>query len=173
MVSDNWFRRSAVIGLMVSVLLLVFAPGASAHSRLTDAEPSSGSTHDEMPGEIVLEFSEDVNRPSHITVHGPDGSLLVEGEAEIDGRFVRADLPDPGLAGTYCVSFRVVSADAHPVTASYEFEVTSGDDTYVDNDGCEESSDSRIRLLIFVIGGFFAVILMALLWNVMRSDPDE
>lgn len=165
--------RVAVVGLLVALVTAVAVPTAMAHARLQSANPASGASLDAVPAEVRLEFDEEVNRPSQITVRAPDGSVLTEeGEAEVDGTAAFVELDDPQLAGTYCVAYRVISADAHPVSGEYTFEVTSGaePDEVVD---CAAEQSSRQVYLLWAVGGFLAVIVGLLAWNLLRGRRDD
>lgn len=136
--------KALTVGFLTAVLVALQASPALAHAQLTDTNPADGETLAEMPSEIRLEFNEELSRPSQIRVQGPDGDVLAEGDADLDGPAVFAELEDPGLAGTYCVSYRVISADAHPVTGELSFDVTAGDEpeeTVACGDEAEEEDD--------------------------------
>lgn len=165
-------RRTLTVAAVLALLLGVAVPAAFAHARLQSASPTSGETLDTMPAEVRLVFDEDVNRPSSIAVQAPDGTLLAEGEAELDGAEAFATLEDPNLAGTYCVNYRIISADAHPVTGEYTFEVTAGDEPDEPVD-CAGEQSSRDRYLLWAIGGFLVIIVGLLAWNLLRNrDAD-
>jgi hypothetical protein len=74
---------------------------------------------------VVLTFNEDVN-PDFVAVKvkGPQGSET-QGKPTVDGTTVTqalaADLP----AGKHAVTYRVVSADGHPVAGSLTFTTTA------------------------------------------------
>lgn len=55
---------------------------------------------------------------------GPDGIGYTRGEPAAQGRDLSIDLNPLGPAGTYTVAFRVVSADGHPISGQYTFELT-------------------------------------------------
>lgn len=115
--------------LVIGTLVLSSAAPAVAHAGLVDSSPERRSTLENLPAEIRLTFNEEMNRPSFVTLSAPDGSTVVEGEGTVEGNdVVQAISDDPGLAGTYRIDYRVISADGHPVSGAIEFEVTSGEE---------------------------------------------
>ncbi len=114
--------------LAATLLALILAPsGASAHAILESTTPQRGATLREQPKQVVLRFSESVEGnfgalrvfdakarrvDDERTVHpGGTGSQLAVG--------LRPDLPD----GTYVATYRVISADSHPVSGGLVFSI--------------------------------------------------
>jgi copper transport protein len=111
--------------LMIGVAtLLVPATPASAHAALIGASPTPGSIIGTSPTEITVTFSESVTPVAgRIQVLAPDGKRI-SGTATADGSVLhipvrQADQP----LGTYLVSYRVISADSHPVGGGLTFSV--------------------------------------------------
>ncbi|MEU7901287.1 copper resistance protein CopC [Actinoplanes sp. NPDC049118] len=110
-----------VIGLGV---LLVPAAPAAAHAAMLTATPEPGSVVATAPDEIVVTFTEGITPVADRTqVLAPDGKRIT-GEVTADGRTLRirvrrADRP----LGTYLVSYRIISADSHPVGGALTFSV--------------------------------------------------
>lgn len=117
-----------MLALAALALVVPIAP-ASAHSVLTDTSPSEGEELDSAPEEVSLTFNEDlVDLGTEIVVAGPDGEDVASGDTEITGpvasRALAADLP----AGEYEVTWRVTSADGHPISGTFAFTVSGGGD---------------------------------------------
>jgi methionine-rich copper-binding protein CopC len=113
---------------------------ASAHDYLVSSSPAAGSTIDAPPSEITLTFSDvilDLGTPgdtattgqataaggsSIVQVTGPDGqgTHFETGCATNSGRTVSVPVALGG-SGEYRVTWRVVSADGHPVSDSIAF----------------------------------------------------
>lgn len=93
------------------------------HARLTSSVPADGSSVDAVT-EVRLTFSEEVN-PSFVavTVTGPEGDEA-EGGPQVDGRQVTQRLSPDLSAGEHVATFRVVSADGHPVSGTVRFTTT-------------------------------------------------
>lgn len=119
-------RRTFLLLTTLLVGQLLLAGGAWSHAGLTGTTPERGSSHETMPAEVTMQFNEEMNRPSWVTVTAPDGSIVAEGEAEVAGHVLTQPLTDPGIAGTYRVDYRAISTDGHPVKGQWEFTVTTG-----------------------------------------------
>lgn len=106
--------------------LLCGPGGASAHAVLERSEPRAGSTLRTPPREVNLWFTENLE-PAFSTVRVVDAAgRRVEGA---DGRVdagnparLRITLP-PLPAGTYTVSWRVVSVDTHVTEGDVTFKI--------------------------------------------------
>lgn len=127
---------SALVGSGVGVL------PASAHSRLLSISPKDGASLPAPPTEIVLTFNEDVN-PQFVTVRVTDGegADVVGQDATADGPRVTLPVTDPISAGTYKVTYRVVSADSHPIAGSTTFSV-EGDPLASPSEGSASPSET-------------------------------
>ncbi|PWR08667.1 copper resistance protein CopC [Micromonospora acroterricola] len=137
----RWLARlAATAGLLVTVVALLIAPAtpASAHAVLESSSPAASAVVPSGPADVVLTFSESVRKvPGKIRVIAPDGSRADRGEPSFDGRVVSIPVDPAGNRGTYLVSFRVISADSHPVSGAFTYSVgapsappvDSGDDS--------------------------------------------
>jgi copper transport protein len=117
-------RTGAVLGI---ALLSLFALPAAAHAHavLQSTEPLSGATEKRLPEQIVFRFSE--------PVEGNFGAIRVfdRNERRVDSGDVfhpGGKSPDlavrlkPGLTkGSYTATYRVISADGHPVSGGLVF----------------------------------------------------
>ncbi|MET0901778.1 MAG: CopD family protein [Acidimicrobiales bacterium] len=91
-------------------------------------DPADGARLDESPEVVRLTFSERVSVGlGGVRVLDADGDPVEDGAARADGEVVEValqpDLPD----GTYVVSYRVISADGHPVRGASVFGVGEGE----------------------------------------------
>ncbi|GAB3955096.1 hypothetical protein GCM10027614_63320 [Micromonospora vulcania] len=117
---------AATAGLLVTVVVLLIAPAtpASAHAVLESSSPAASAVVPEGPAEVVLTFSESVRKvPGKIRIIAPDGSRADRGEPSFDGGAVTIPVDPAGPRGTYLVSFRVISADSHPVSGAFTYSV--------------------------------------------------
>ena len=113
--------------LIALVALAVAAPAASAHATLEATAPQRGATVREQPRQVVFSFNE--------AVEGSFGAVRVfdaKGRRVDDGRVghpgsVGAKIAvglRSGLAqGSYTATYRVISADGHPVSGGMVFNV--------------------------------------------------
>jgi copper transport protein len=103
-------------------LLLGTLTAASAHAVLRESVPADGSQHDTPPREIVLRFSETVT-PIFVRLVGQRGETISHAEnLSAADNTLRLALPAIG-DGRYVISYRVVSADSHPVSGAVTFAV--------------------------------------------------
>ena len=111
-----------LIAVVAAVLGALTAAPAWAHTRLVSSVPAEGQPA-VAPDEVVLVFSEPVQVGlSALSVRGPDGEEQVDGSptAGADEASVSQALRAPLPPGTWTVAYRVLAADGHPVTGSFE-----------------------------------------------------
>jgi copper transport protein len=116
---------AAAAGLLLGLfgVLLAAAP-ASAHAALVGTDPGNGTIVPDAPNKVTLTFSESVQLISgKIQVLAPDNSRADQGEPTATGNTVTIPLRSGGGRGTYLVSYRVISADRHPVGGSFTYSV--------------------------------------------------
>jgi copper transport protein len=121
--------RAAIAVLAASVLALVAAPAAGAHAILESTTPPRGATLEQAPSQISMRFNEPVEVTfGAIRVYDAKGGEVQRGSAFHpggDARTVAVRLR-PGLAhGGYTATYRVISADSHPVSGGFVFSVGS------------------------------------------------
>jgi len=111
------------------LLLIALGPGdpASAHAYLESSEPVQSSVLLVPPRQVDLHFDEPVEIDfGSVKVIGPKGQRVDEGGAHHPGSdtsSVVISLPPSLPRGTYVVSWRVISADSHPVHGAFVFSV--------------------------------------------------
>jgi copper transport protein len=109
--------------LLIGGLLALLAPSVFAHAVLLGSSPNAEQVLDAAPQEVVLNFNENVG-PIFFRVLDATGTEVGSaGEIRVDGNDVFLPLADVLDNGTYIVSYRVISADTHPVGASFLFAV--------------------------------------------------
>ncbi|MGH8824056.1 MAG: copper resistance CopC family protein [Jiangellaceae bacterium] len=103
-------------------LALVAAP-AAAHNELTGSTPADRSTVATVPTEVVLEFDQAVQTDfGQVAVLDATGVHREQGEPEVVGSTVTQAVGTLA-AGAYEISYRVGSADGHPITGTLTFTV--------------------------------------------------
>jgi len=118
-------RRVGLLVVIAVAAQAVLAPGASAHALLLRTVPSPQTTVKAAPKLVKLAFSEPVEAAfGAIRVFDVDGHRVDAGRlARADGGR-EVDVPTPHIHdGTYTVTWRVVSADGHPVHGGFSFYV--------------------------------------------------
>jgi methionine-rich copper-binding protein CopC len=119
--------RPAVIVLIAGALLVWAAGTAFAHSVLISMSPADGSTVSTAPSQVLLTFNENIQDiGAGVVVTSPDGTRVDSGPPSILDATVTERLKPLILSGHYMVSYRVVSADGHPVTRTLGFTYTGG-----------------------------------------------
>ncbi|MGH8860171.1 MAG: copper resistance protein CopC, partial [Jatrophihabitantaceae bacterium] len=121
-------RRLVLVLLALFGAALALAGPASAHATVEGSTPADGARLARAPASVSVRFSESVgigylhviDRSGHRVETGtPDHP---GGNSSAIGVALRAHLPD----STYTVSFRVLSADSHPVAGTVRFVVGNG-----------------------------------------------
>lgn len=117
--------RTAVAVGMAVLMGLAAAPPASAHAILLRTEPSPQTTVKQSPTVVKLHFSEAVEATfGAIRVFDVDGHRLDSGKLSRTDADREVDVPVPKLKdGSYTVTWRVISADSHPVHGGFSFYV--------------------------------------------------
>lgn len=122
--------RSGVQRLAAAIVVLfglfaIFGVGqASAHASLVKTEPADGAILQQSPTRFALAFSEPVS-PLVLTLVRPDGTQERLTSFRSDGQTLDIDTPQSLGNGTHVLSWRVISADGHPVGGSLLFSVGS------------------------------------------------
>lgn len=133
--TDLRLRRAPAAPLIALLITLVTAAAlllsagapAAAHSVLIGTSPSDGDELDAAPEEVSLTFNEDlVDLGTEVVVTGPDGQEASTGETDVTGPVASRPLASDLAAGDYEVTWRVTSADGHPISGTFAFTV-SGD----------------------------------------------
>jgi hypothetical protein len=115
-------RLGAGVACAVLGLALVSVP-AAAHNELIGSDPADEATLDTAPTQVVLEFDQPVQTDfGLVAVLDATGVHHEQGGPEVVGSTVTQALGalEPG---TYEISYRVGSADGHPITGTLTFTV--------------------------------------------------
>ncbi|HSS10505.1 MAG TPA: copper resistance protein CopC [Acidimicrobiales bacterium] len=111
----------AVVGLTVP---------AFAHAVLQSTDPPSGAVLQKSPGTVVLHFGEDVEiQFGAVRVFNAGGKRVDSGNSyhpRGDGHAVATNVPSSLGTGGYVVTWRVISADSHPVHGAFTFQIGAG-----------------------------------------------
>jgi len=154
-----------MLHLVILLLAALMPQVLSAHAQLRESDPVAHALLDSEPSEVVLTFSEPV-APTTFRWFGPDGEV-VEGRAEARDRQIVVAMPEGLSEGTRLLSWRVVSADGHPVGGSLAFSVGGrSDPPALAESGRADGMAVALRAAIFVglaLGaggaGFAALVL--------------
>lgn len=135
--------RSSLSRLLAAVLFacLALAFGsvpAQAHDQLIGSNPKQGAKLDKQPEWIELNYSgeiQDIGTEIRVEKDGEDYSA---GEITVEGRTVKAALPDDLKPGDYTIAWRVVSQDGHPISGTVEFTLLDSAGSGGDVEGAGE-----------------------------------
>lgn len=116
-------RRFVIAAVALLVAALGVIPAAQAHDYLVGSTPKLNSTVTTAPKQVSLKFNDIVltrPAPPQLSVQGPDGRYYETGCATVTDTTVNVPVALGG-AGKYTVTWRIVSADGHPVSDSMSF----------------------------------------------------
>ena len=115
-------RRSALVGI-IPLLLLLATGEATAHAFLERAEPRVGNKVATAPRQVTLWFTQKLEPAfSAITVTNAAGQRVDTGKTRVSGNQMSISLRSGG-AGTYHVTWHVLSADTHTTEGNFTFQV--------------------------------------------------
>jgi len=173
-------KRSSIV-LAVVLIALAAAPSAFAHAILQESTPSNDMVVRQSPPAVTLRFNEAVETAfGSIRVFSCSGGRVDSGKvSRPDDRRVAVKLDRQLPRGSYTVTWRVISADAHPVAGAFVFHVKaadpSGSCTQEFGKGTPGEIDALFKfaraldfaLILLVVGGAAALAL------VLRSAAAE
>ena len=111
----------ALIGLIVAAGWPVTP--ATAHAALKSAVPKAGAVLPQPPESVILTFNEKLQDDFTTVRIASAGSPLRLAAAKTSGAVVSQPMPADLQAGAYTASYRVVSADGHPISGELSFRV--------------------------------------------------
>ncbi|MCW2525806.1 MAG: copC [Pseudonocardiales bacterium] len=157
-------RLAAATLIAVFGIFLLGTTPASAHATVVSSVPVDGSNAAAGPAEVSITFDESVGlNPGYVRVIDGGGHRVDTGDAfHPDGRSdtvsVRLESNLPRAA--YLASYRVVSADSHPVSGVVRFSV--GGASLADLSGAGgQRTDKTISVLLDVARAFVFVGIAA------------
>jgi methionine-rich copper-binding protein CopC len=167
-------------GIVSSVLalLLMSSAAASAHTSVVTTTPLYKSTVTSMPLQISIEFTDELmtigdKEVNTISVTAPDKSEVTLTSITLDKNLITANLPDLEYQdGTYLVSYRVVSADGHPVSGSYPLYLNAPSPSASQPVTQEEGHGFFHIHQTHIIQAGVVLILIALWWGYRRFNRE-
>ena len=109
--------------LFAALAFTLGAGEAGAHASLVSAAPQDGALLTAPPDEVVLRFDGAVSATAIGLVDDTGASVPLPAAARTEGATVRVALPPQMREGTYLFSYRVTSADSHPIGGSIAFSI--------------------------------------------------
>ena len=147
-------------------ILVAGAAPASAHAVLQGSDPPADAALDASPKAVTLTFSENVSvEDDAIRVIDTAGARVDDGHARSGESASQVVVGvDAGLAsGTYVVSWRVVSADSHPISGAFAFGVGVTPDTSAVSAAAAANAGSSTVTFAAKVARFVAFAGVALL----------
>ncbi|WP_281885105.1 copper resistance CopC/CopD family protein [Paenibacillus sp. YYML68] len=181
--SNRWIKLGMLILSVALVVSLLLSPQtASAHASLVEATPAAGSELGESPTKVKLIFNERLeNGLFELKVFDAAKNKVTDRKPVLNNAQTELSLELPQLdRGIYLATYRVISADGHPVEGSYLFAVgqqldapsAAAPDSMMDHlHGKEDplgSFGAKELLLYSLRIAFYAVMLTLtgwVLWN--------
>lgn len=162
--------RLAVGQLAAIVLLAIIAAPTQvfAHAALITTEPADGAVLGQSPTQFSLTFSEPVS-PLVLTLVRPDGTPVPLTSFRLSVQTVEIDNPQTLESGTHVLSWRVISADGHPVGGSVLFSIGAPSAAPALSEVVDRGLRSAIwigKIFLYVglflgVGGAFAIAWLA------------
>jgi copper transport protein len=124
-------RRSVLVlaTLLAGWLLggVLTAGPAAAHASLVTTDPGQGARIARAPSRVTLTFDEPVSLGAgYARVLAAQGARADAGSASVAGSVVTIPLRNGLPDGGYLVTYRVVSADSHPIAGAFSYVVGNG-----------------------------------------------
>ncbi|MDO5750199.1 MAG: copper resistance protein CopC [Rothia sp. (in: high G+C Gram-positive bacteria)] len=184
-----------VLAALLTALMLTLGMGgaitmAYAHDAMVSSNPAKDATVKSLPAEIRLDFSGDltvIEGGNRVSVTDPNGKEITEGSATIKGSQMTQKLKTEGaVAGTYTVSWRILSSDTHPVEGAYEFkleaqgsattEAAAASASASSNTQAASSDEGGVNLWLVAllgVGGAAAITLFAVITKGGRERQEQ
>jgi copper transport protein len=172
--------KRSLLAIAVALAALTAAPAAFAHAILQESTPSNNSVVRTSPKTVSLRFNEAVETAfGSIRVYDCGGGRVDSGKIVRPSKDSVAVTIDRRLAkGTYTVTWRVISADSHPVAGAFVFNVkkaNAGSCKQVFGAKTPGTIDALFKfargldfaLILLVVGGAIALAI------VLRSAASE
>jgi copper transport protein len=120
-------RRALLVAALAAAVLAVAAPAALGHAVVEGTSPLSGETVKRQPAQVEFRYSEPVEGNfGAIRVFDSKSARADSGESfhpEGAGSRLAVKLKPELPKGTYTVTYRVISADSHPVSGGFVFSI--------------------------------------------------
>ncbi len=124
-------RRPAISVLLAALLIASLPAPARAHAVLLETSPAAGAVVARAPDVIMLRFDEPVRPIAVQVLRAEDEVALPLPPVEATDTRLSLPLPDGLPDGSYVLSYRVTSADGHPVAGSFVFSVGAAPGTAI------------------------------------------
>ncbi|WQC01485.1 copper resistance CopC/CopD family protein [Mesorhizobium huakuii] len=157
-----------LLGLLMALIIMASTSQAFAHAALIQTDPSDGAVLAQAPKQFSLTFSEPVS-PLVLTLVKPDGTPVALTSFRLTNQALEIDNPQALKSGTHVLSWRVISADGHPVGGSLLFSIGAPSEPPAVSEMVDWPSRSAIwigKVFLYIglflgVGGAFALAWLA------------
>lgn len=105
---------------------VMFGSAAWADASVQSTAPADGAVLDKPPAAVTIMFDDSLQaRFTRVSVTGSNGQKIAVPPAATSNVVVSQAIPADLPPGTYTASYRVVSADGHPVAGTLSFTVAT------------------------------------------------
>ena len=172
----RWFVRLVMALLLIAPVALAAAVPAQAHASVVSSSPATGARLAHAPAAVTITFDEPVGLDAATYLNVVDGSGKQVQTGRVyhpagRGQVVAVNLPSSLAPGAYVESWRVISADSHPVTGTIEFAV--GDARLAPPKAAKTPVDKATGVVFAVIRfiGFVGLMVMGGVWLPLTCWP--
>jgi len=109
---------------IVLALMLCGIRAAEAHAVLEQSAPEDRSIQAVAPSSFTLQFDEPVGVTDLRLLDAAGKAIKLNIQA--NNNIVQAAIAEPLVGGTYTITYRIISADGHPVAGAVQFQVGDG-----------------------------------------------
>ena len=134
-----------LLAIVLAGYLGLSTPPAAAHAVLMKADPAADQQLEVTPRELALTFNENVGPVFFKLLDRAGQEVGQPGELRLDGNSVFLPLNQTLPNGTYIVTYRVISADTHPVGGS--FAIAIGEAVAIGTDAVSSGSTASLWML--------------------------
>lgn len=131
--------KIVVVALVVLGLGLIAVAPAFGHSELVSSDPPDGASLESAPSQVTLTFGAAViGQFTEVRVSRDGIPIQVDPPASRDN-VVSQPLPADAPGGSWVVTYKIVSADSHPVSGQVRFTVAGASPTPTTNSPTTDS----------------------------------
>ena len=178
-------RRVSTVLLLLTALIglgLLGATSVSAHATVAGSTPVDGSRLTAAPKSVEIDFDQAVSigtNVGYLHVIDQSGKRVDTGTTEHpggDASKIDVNLADGLGDGTYTASFRIISADSHPVAGAIRFVVGNGalTSTFATPSAVDGATGTAFDIVRWTAFAGFALLaggwLMFTIWPAGRDD---
>jgi methionine-rich copper-binding protein CopC len=171
-------RHFGLAVVLAGAALALIAGPATAHSELISVSPADGSTITSAPTQVVLTFNENVIAiGDQVSVRDASGALVSDGNPTVVDSTVTQPLKTLTYNGSYSITYRIVSADGHPVESNLSFTLNAPGlvtPTASASPGATTSSSKlSFGVIALIVGGVFLIAVVVTVISMLAGRGDE